>query len=295
MSHIHLPDGMIPFPIWLSAFLLTALLLGVSIRKMQQKDLRRILPFTGIAAALMLLGMSVPILIIPVHLSLAVFTGILLGPYMGFVVAFVVMTILGLFGHGGVTLIGLNTLIMGLEMTLGWFVFYRLKTQKRFVKAFVATVVALTFSMSAMITVVGSAVGFSYVMPHDHAHEEEVDHDHAHEEEVDHDHAHEDEVDHDHAHEDEADHDHAHEDEADHDHAHEDEADHDHAHEDEADHDHAHEGDFENAVENVTYLSFSGLAALLVILGIGLILEATATGLLINYFGKIRPELLEKE
>ncbi len=263
MSHIHLPDGMIPFPIWLSAFLLTALLLGVSIRKMQQKDLRRILPFTGIAAALMLLGMSVPILIIPVHLSLAVFTGILLGPYMGFVVAFVVMTILGLFGHGGVTLIGLNTLIMGLEMTLGWFVFYRLKTQKRFVKAFVATVVALTFSMSAMITVVGSAVGFSYVMPHDHAHEEEVDH--AHEEEVDHAHAHEDEVDH------------------------------DHAHEDEADHDHAHEGDFENAVENVTYLSFSGLAALLVILGIGLILEATATGLLINYFGKIRPDLLEKE
>lgn len=265
MSHIHLPDGLLALPIWLGAWVLMAFFLAFSIKKVQKKDIRKILPFTGIAAAVMLLGMSVPIFIIPVHLSLAVLTGILLGPSMGIIVAFVVMTILAMFGHGGLTLIGLNTLLMGIEMFLGYHVFHTLKLKNTFVRAFLSVVLALMVSMSLMIATVGYTVGFAEALPHAHEHS---DHDHDHDHEADHDHDHDHEADHDHDHE----------------------ADHDHEHE--ADHDHEH--GFENAVSEVSFFSISGLYALIAILAVGMILEGLATGILINYFSKVRPEILRK-
>lgn len=238
MSHIHLPDGLLALPIWLGAWVLVALLLAFAIKNVQKNDIRKILPFTGIAAAVMLLGMSVPIFIVPVHLSLAVLTGILLGPSMGIIVAFVVMTILAMFGHGGLTLIGLNTLLMGIEMFLGYHVFHSLKLKNTFFRAFFSVILALMVSMSFMIVTVGYTVGFAEALPHAHEHSEE-----GHEEE--------------------------------------------HAEE----HDEHH---FLEAVSEVSYFSVSGMYALIIILGVGMILEGLATGILINYFSKVRPEILRK-
>jgi cobalt/nickel transport system permease protein len=63
----------------------------------------------------MLAAMSVPIGPLG-HLSFAPMVGILLGPGLGFLAALVVNGILALLGHGGITVVGLNTCILGAAM-----------------------------------------------------------------------------------------------------------------------------------------------------------------------------------
>jgi cobalt/nickel transport system permease protein len=107
-------------------------------------------------AAVMVLGASVEIVPIAYHVNLTVFSGILLGPSLIFLATFVVNVILALFGHGGITVIGLNTLTLSIEGILGYY-FFRLiwKVLKRLTPAiFLATFIALLFSTFAMIGVV---------------------------------------------------------------------------------------------------------------------------------------------
>ena len=64
--------------------------------------------------------------------------------------------ILALFGHGGITVIGLNTLTLSIEGILGYFLFRLFwRVIKRLTMAtFLATFIALLFSTFAMIGVV---------------------------------------------------------------------------------------------------------------------------------------------
>ena len=75
-------------------------------------------------AAVMVLGASVEIVPIAYHVNLTVFSGILLGPSLIFLATFVVNVILALFGHGGITVIGLNTLTLSIEGILGYYFFF---------------------------------------------------------------------------------------------------------------------------------------------------------------------------
>jgi len=147
------------------------------LRRVEGDEVRRKIPMIGIVAAIMLLGMSVPLGIVPVHLSLAVLSGILLGPGLGFVAVFVVNLLLALVAHGGITLVGLNTLIVGAEVFVGFHLF------KAFSKKFsqvpstvLATSLALLVSMTLMVSMVGFSVGFDEAIPHfdEHGHEEEL-------------------------------------------------------------------------------------------------------------------------
>jgi len=83
-----------------------------------------------------------------------------LGPALIFMATFIVNVILALFGHGGVTVIGLNTLILSMEGVLGYFLFRLFwKVLKRLTAAtFLATFLALAISTFAMIGVVGLGV-----------------------------------------------------------------------------------------------------------------------------------------
>jgi cobalt/nickel transport system permease protein len=102
------------------------------------------------------LGAAVEIVPIAYHVNLTVISGILLGPSSIFLATFVVNVILALFGHGGITVIGLNTLTLSIEGVLGCFLFRLFwKVLKRLTPAtFLATFVALLFSTFAMIGVV---------------------------------------------------------------------------------------------------------------------------------------------
>jgi len=156
MSHIHFPDGVLPVWLWVSGFI-AAILMGVILfRFIKKEDLARRLPLLGMMAAAMVLGASVEIVPIAYHVNLTVISGILLGPSLIFLATFVVNVILGLFGHGGVTVIGLNTLVLSIEGILGYFLFRLFwRVLRRLTPAiFLATFLALFCSTLSMIGVV---------------------------------------------------------------------------------------------------------------------------------------------
>jgi cobalt/nickel transport system permease protein len=156
MSHIHLPDGILPVWLWASGFIVAILIGTILLRLTKKEELTRRLPLIGMMAAVMVLGASVEIVPIAYHVNLTVISGILLGPSLIFLATFVVNVILALFGHGGITVIGLNTLTLSIEGVLGYFLFRLFwKVLKRLTPAtFLATFIALLFSTLAMIGVV---------------------------------------------------------------------------------------------------------------------------------------------
>jgi len=156
MSHIHLPDGVLPVWLWVAGFI-GAILAGVILSKFyKREDLSKRLPLLGMMAAAMVLGASVEIVPIAYHVNLTVISGILLGPSLIFLATLVVNVILALFGHGGITVIGLNTLTLSLEGVLGYFVFHLFWRifKKLSIAIFLATFLALFASTLSMIGVV---------------------------------------------------------------------------------------------------------------------------------------------
>ncbi len=157
MSHLHFPDGVLPVWLWVLGFIIMILIGWIFLRIERDEGIGRKLPLLGMLSALMILGASVEIIPIAYHINLTVISGILLGPSLIFLSTFIVNFILALFGHGGITVIGLNTLILSLEGIFG-FIFFHLffRFFKRLTIAiFLATVIALSISTFSMIGVVG--------------------------------------------------------------------------------------------------------------------------------------------
>ncbi|HHY47653.1 MAG TPA: energy-coupling factor ABC transporter permease [Firmicutes bacterium] len=172
MSHLHIPDGVIPLG-WSLMWLVLALIwLALSLHVLRREDRSRLVPRVGIFAAVMILGMSVEWFGV-YHLNLTVFSGIALGPWAGFVAQFLANLMLSLLGHGGITTLGLNSLVLGSEVVIGYLLFRlfkRLWTRggdaraggmaRRFaVPAFWATLVALVFSFTLMMGALGISIG----------------------------------------------------------------------------------------------------------------------------------------
>ena len=160
MSHIHLPDGVLPVWLWVSGYIAVILIWAILPRFMKKENLTKRLPLLGMMAAVMVLGASVEIIPIAYHVNLTVISGILLGPSLIFLATFVVNVILALFGHGGITVIGLNTLVLSIEGVAGYFLFrffWRL-LRRLTPAAFLATFLALAISTFAMIGVVSLGV-----------------------------------------------------------------------------------------------------------------------------------------
>ncbi len=154
MSHIHLPDGVLPIWLWALGFVVVILIWMILFRLMKKEELTRRLPLLGMMAAVMVLGASVHIF--AYHVNLTVMSGILLGPSLIFLATFVVNVILALFGHGGITVIGLNTLMFSIEGVLGFFLFHLFWRlfRKLSLAVFLATFLALAVSTFSMIGVV---------------------------------------------------------------------------------------------------------------------------------------------
>ena len=156
MSHIHLPDGILPTWLWVSGFVVAIMVWVFFFRLIKREDLGKRLPLLGMMAAAMVLGASVEVIPPVYHINLIVISSILLGPSLIFLATFVVNVILALFGHGGITVIGLNTLILSIEGIAGYYLFRLLWTllRKLSLVTFLATFLALMVSTFAMILVV---------------------------------------------------------------------------------------------------------------------------------------------
>lgn len=163
MSHIHIPDGVLPVWLWVAGWTAALALVWLASQVAKRADVRRKVPLLGVVAALVLVAMSSEIVPIAYHVNLTVVAGVLLGPWLALIAAFIVEVVLALLGHGGVTVIGLNTLMIGGEMVIGWALFrlaVRLFGRRRVRwSAAAATVVTLAITTTALVGIVALAGG----------------------------------------------------------------------------------------------------------------------------------------
>jgi len=167
---MHIPDGVLPVRIWILGFLVMFIIMAISLIQLRSRDLKRGIPLLGAVSAAMLVVMSLEILPIAYHINLSVVAGILLGPALGFLAAFITNLVLALMGHGGVTVIGLNTLLLGAEAILGHTLFFVFpKRLSVFWRTAVATVLTLFITTIALIGIVAA----SHLQPDLFSHEHE--------------------------------------------------------------------------------------------------------------------------
>lgn len=175
MAHIHIPDGIMPWWIWVPAALAVVGIVFLIIKQWDNEQARRLIPLTAMVAAIMLVTMSIPLFFVPVHLSLAILAGLMVGPKMAFLAILVVNVLLATTGHGGITLIGVNTLVKGLEMFVGTSLFQIFaKKLSTIPAAIAATVLGVTLSVIVSLSLVISTAGLAKALPH-----EKEDKDHA--------------------------------------------------------------------------------------------------------------------
>ncbi len=118
--HIHIPDGVLPFWLWGGGYAVILVLLGLFSNFLRRGGSK--IALAAMFTAFSLIVMSVP-LGLPVHLNLLSLVGIILGPIWSFYVAFVVNLVLAGFGHGGATIVGLNTLLLWVQAAAAYYLF----------------------------------------------------------------------------------------------------------------------------------------------------------------------------
>ena len=157
MSHLHIPDGVLPLWLWIGGFCVFVIILALALWRLKGGDAMKKLPFLGAVAALMVIGMSFPVVPPMYHLNLSVLAGIILGPVFGVLAVFLSNLILALFAHGGITVIGLNSLILVFEVAGGWFLFnyiFGFLGEAVFWRGFSATLLTLAVSTFLAIGIV---------------------------------------------------------------------------------------------------------------------------------------------
>ena len=161
MTHIHIPDGVLPTWLWVTGWVAALLLLWLSAKASSDIEARRRVPLLAVIASVMLVTMSSEIVPLAYHLNLTVVAGVLLGPALSPIAAFVVVLILALLGHGGITVVGLNTILIAAEMLRGaalFRAFVRVLGRPRVrTAAFASTVLTLAVTTALLVAVVGVA------------------------------------------------------------------------------------------------------------------------------------------
>lgn len=160
MSHIHIPDGVLPIWLWVSGYALTILLISILWRWGKAAIEPHKFALLGIFASIMVLVSMIEIPPFAYHINLSIVTVIVLGPQSAVLAALMVNIILALVGHGGITIIGINTLIISIEMIAGYYMYQLLRRFRisLFKSGFIATVTGLiagSFS-SFIVIAIGS-------------------------------------------------------------------------------------------------------------------------------------------
>ncbi|MBN1871000.1 MAG: cobalt transporter CbiM, partial [Candidatus Omnitrophica bacterium] len=118
---MHISDGVLTTPVWTAGYAASIAIVAFTTRKMRSEDV----PKTAIMTSVFFVSslIHVPIGPTSVHLLLNGLIGMLLGP-LAFIAVFLGLILQAiLFQHGGITTIGVNTLIMGLPALLVYKIF----------------------------------------------------------------------------------------------------------------------------------------------------------------------------
>lgn len=172
MSHMHMSDGVLPWWLWVGGLVGSLLLTLWALARLRNR--RRLLPGVAIMAAVGLVAMNIP-LGLPIHVNLAALAGIILGPLNGFLAMLIVNIFTALLGHGGLTVLGINSLLVGSEALVAGLLFYGLGGARRLLpNVAVAVLVALMVSSLLVVAVAGVA-GVELGTLSAHEHEDDVD------------------------------------------------------------------------------------------------------------------------
>lgn len=174
MSHLHIPDGVLPPLVWIAGAVLAVLGLLASGRVLRHAGPQRI-AYQSALGGIMLAVMAIPVPITAFDycMTLAGPVGVLLGWAGAFQVSFVVTLILALMGQGGVTVIGLNALVLGLGAAVARPAYSVLRRSLAPAPAMgVATAVSQLFSSAVWLLVLGVSVRLApaAVQEHEIAH-----------------------------------------------------------------------------------------------------------------------------
>lgn len=167
MSHLHLPDGILPWWLWLGGLVLVVALVLLALKRLEAE--RRLLPSVAVMAAVSLVAMNIP-LGLPLHMNLAALAGIILGPVLGFLAMFIANIFNALVSHGGLTMLGINALLVGSEALVAGGLFVLLGGGRRLlVNSTFSIVTALLVSTLLVVAVAGLAgMELEVMVAHDH-------------------------------------------------------------------------------------------------------------------------------
>ncbi|KAB2954225.1 energy-coupling factor ABC transporter permease [Heliorestis acidaminivorans] len=156
MTHLHFPDGILPLWFAVLGLIITATILVPALKKLKEEEhFAKKVSLIALFSALMIIAMSIPLGFIHYHMNLAVLVSLLIGPWYAFISIFVVNSFLSLIGHGGITVVGLNTLILGFEAFLAYYLFTALrKMLQPFIALFSTVLISLIFTTFFMLFVV---------------------------------------------------------------------------------------------------------------------------------------------
>jgi len=159
MAHIHLEDGAFTILwvfVWTAA---AAVVILVALLRLGRGKLAT--PRLAIASMCVAVGFAAFQIEIPVfggvHLNLTPLMGILVGPSLGSLCVLTINIFSAAIGHGGWSMIGVNTLINTVEVVLGYAI-YRFSREylrtRRFAAGFASASIALTVSAFVAVAIV---------------------------------------------------------------------------------------------------------------------------------------------
>lgn len=160
MSHLHIPDGILPPVLWLVGLLLMLLLTGLSVAATRRTGPQQI-AYQSALGGLMLAVMALPVPVAGLHycMTLAGPIGVLLGWASAVQVSIVVTVILALLGQGGFTVIGLNAVVLTFGAVLARWIYLRLATAFGPGRAMaIATAISQLLSSAAWVAILAAAV-----------------------------------------------------------------------------------------------------------------------------------------
>jgi cobalt/nickel transport system permease protein len=114
---MHIPDGILPLPVTLGGYALAASVTWTCLYRINQReDPREDIPKAALLTAAFFLASLIHIPVPPasVHLVLNGLLGILLGPFAFPAIVIGLFFQAVMFGHGGLTTLGVNAIILGM-------------------------------------------------------------------------------------------------------------------------------------------------------------------------------------
>jgi ABC-type Co2+ transport system permease subunit len=128
MTHVMLPDGLLPWWISVGGAVVAVLILGASTVGFRAEANSKAVASAAVMTALMVVAMSIDLVPIGYELHGTVLAGVVVGPRMASVAALVFNVVRALLGDGAFTNLGVNTVLTWLEM-VGGFVGFRMMSR----------------------------------------------------------------------------------------------------------------------------------------------------------------------